>query len=231
MTNDLTPGKEGYLWLIDKPLGWTSFDVIAKLRGITRIKKIGHAGTLDPLATGLLIVCAGKMTKQIDQIQAQEKEYEARIQFGATTPSYDAELPPENFQSTADLTLEKVTEAMKNFTGEISQRPPVYSAVKVGGKRAYESARKGLEVEMPARKVNVYEFSILSWEEGTLLHARLRCSKGTYIRSIAHDLGQAVTVGAYLSGLRRTKIGGYSVENATSMEDFARNWGKGEITS
>lgn len=212
--------------LIDKPKGWTSFDVVKKVRGILKIKKVGHAGTLDPLATGLLIVCTGKMTKTIDSIQAQTKEYEVEFRLGATTPSYDAEFPAENIVDARHITQEQVAEAIKAFVGEISQLPPQFSAVKVDGKRAYAAARAGQTVEVKPRTITVYEYELLEFrpaenaESGAWGRARIRCSKGTYIRSLAHDLGQVLGVGGYILELRRTKIGDYDVRNAIS--DFSQ---------
>jgi tRNA pseudouridine55 synthase len=221
--------------LIDKPKGWSSFDVVKKARGILKIKKIGHAGTLDPLATGLLILCTGKMTKTIDSIQAQEKEYFVTFRLGATTPSYDAEFPPENIKDASGITREMVEEAIEQFKGEISQLPPQFSAVKVDGKRAYAAARAGQTVEIKPRTITVYEYELLEFhgaeEEGGQVDgqsvnyawgtARIRCSKGTYIRTLAHDLGQVLGVGGYILELRRTRIGEYRVEDALTMEQLA----------
>lgn len=210
----------GEVLLVDKPLHWTSFDVVAKLRRLCKTKKIGHAGTLDPLATGLLIVCTGKKTKSIEQYQNLNKTYQATICLGATTPTYDAEFAPENIKPYAHITENEVKNAIeKHFMGEISQIPPVYSAIKIQGKSAYQLARKGKEVELKPRTVHIYRFDILSFDL-PYIHAEIECSKGTYIRSLAHDLGQLLGTGAYLSGLRRTKIGEISVEQAKTMEEW-----------
>lgn len=210
--------SEGNVLLIDKPYDWTSFDVIRKMRNLIRIKKIGHAGTLDPLATGLLIVCTGKHTKRINEYMAQEKEYTGTIILGATTPTYDLESIPENFKDCAHLTAEDVARAAKVFTGEISQVPPLYSAVKKDGKRAYEFARKGQDVDLKPRQITVSEFST------SLDYPRVKfkivCSTGTYIRSLAHDLGQQLGCGAYLNSLCRTRIGEFELKDAMTLEKF-----------
>lgn len=206
--------------LIDKPKGWTSFDVVKKVRGTLKIKKVGHAGTLDPLATGLLIVCTGKMTKTIDSIQAQTKEYIVDFRLGATTPSYDAEFPAENIVDARHITAEAVAAAILPFIGEISQLPPQFSAVKVDGKRAYAAARAGQTVEVKPRFITVHAYELLDFrpaadaESGVWGRARITCSKGTYIRTLVHDLGQALGVGGYILELRRTRIGDYHVDNA-----------------
>lgn len=210
----------GQVLLIDKPLGWTSFDVVRKLRHLVRIKKIGHAGTLDPLATGLLIVCTGKFTKRINEFMAQEKEYTGTITLGAVTPSYDLETEPTNHQSISAITLSVLQETVKLFTGSILQVPPAHSAIKVKGKRVYELARKGQEVTLEPRRITVSVFEVLRFEEG-LVHFRVVCSTGTYIRSLANDLGVALGCGAYLSALRRTRIGSFSVDQAQTPEQFA----------
>lgn len=211
--------ESGTVLLIDKPIGWTSFDVIRKLRNLIRIKKIGHAGTLDPLATGLLIVCTGKFTKRINEYMAKEKEYTGVITLGATTPTYDLESEPENFRSIDALSIELIQEKIKDFIGLIDQRPPAHSAIKLNGKRVYELARAGKEVKLEPRPVHIYEFEIVNFMEGQL-HFRVVCSTGTYIRSLAHDLGQALACGAYLSALRRTRIGEFTVQQALTMEHF-----------
>lgn len=210
----------GEVLLVDKPLHWTSFDVVAKLRKLCKTQKIGHAGTLDPLATGLLIVCTGKKTKSIQEYQNLNKTYQATICLGATTPTYDAEFPPENPKPYAHITEKDIKNAIENhFIGEISQIPPAYSAVKIQGKTAYELARKGKTVELKPRSVYIYRFEVLQFEL-PYISVEIECSKGTYIRSIAHDLGQILGTGAYLSGLRRTKIGQISVEQAKTMEQW-----------
>lgn len=205
--------------LIDKPLHWTSFDVVRKLRNILHIKKIGHAGTLDPLATGLLIVCTGKFTKRINEFMAQTKEYTGTITLGAVTPTYDLESEPENFQSTNSITIETIREAALQLTGPILQVPPAHSAIKVNGKRVYELARQGKEVKLEPRPVTIYTFDILSFEKD-VVQFRVSCSTGTYIRSLANDLGRIIGCGGYLSSLRRTKIGEFTVNEAQSMEAF-----------
>lgn len=217
--------KEGQVILIDKPLEWTSFQAVNKVRWLIRksfgIKKIkvGHAGTLDPLATGLLIICTGKFTKKIDTFQAQEKEYTGTFTLGATTPSYDLETEIDQTFDISEITSEKIHEATKQFIGEIQQQPPVFSALKKEGKRLYEFARSGEEVEIPFRTVTISEFEITKVELPNI-DFRVVCSKGTYIRSLAHDFGKALNNGAHLSALRRTKIGEFSVENAVGIEAF-----------
>jgi tRNA pseudouridine55 synthase len=210
--------NEGRIILIDKPLEWTSFDVVNKLRKKLKIKKIGHAGTLDPLATGLLILCTGKMTKRIDEFQAQEKEYTGSLVIGQTTPSHDLETPVSEAKDLAHLTHEKIKEATIKFTGMIEQIPPIHSAVKIDGKRAYKLARKGKEPELKPRQVTISEFEITSIELPTV-NFRIVCSKGTYIRSIARDFGNELGVGAYLSKLCRTRIGQYQLKDALTMAD------------
>lgn len=220
--------KNGQVLLIDKPLTWTSFQVVNKLRWEIRqrfnIKKIkvGHAGTLDPLATGLLIICTGKQTKQIDTYQGQVKEYTGTFTLGATTPSYDLETEIDNTFSTAHITEELLHETTKQFTGEIQQKPPIFSAIKKDGKRLYELARKGETTEIKERTVTVTSFEITKIKLPEV-DFRIICSKGTYIRSIAFDYGKALNSGGHLSALRRTKIGTYSVDGALSVEEFIEN--------
>lgn len=215
--------QEGALILVDKPLKWTSFDVVNKIRWCLRPAwgkmKVGHAGTLDPLATGLVIVCVGRWTKQIESYMAQEKEYEAILHFGAVTPSFDLETLPEGDFPYDHISRERLEDVLKQFTGNILQTPPVYSAIRVDGVRAYEKARKGHELEMPSREVCVRELEIKDFQmpEVTL---RIACSKGTYIRSLANDIGAACGSGAYLAGLRRTQIGSFRVEEANNLEDL-----------
>ncbi|HLW30690.1 MAG TPA: tRNA pseudouridine(55) synthase TruB [Aequorivita sp.] len=217
--------KEGQVILIDKPLGWTSFQVVNKVRWLIRqqfdIKKlkVGHAGTLDPLATGLLIICTGKFTKKIDIYQAQEKEYTGTFTLGATTPSYDLETEIDQTFDISEITSEEIKEATKQFLGEIQQQPPVFSALKKDGKRLYEYARSGEEVEIPFRTVTISEFEITNINLPKV-DFRVVCSKGTYIRSLAYDFGKSLNSGAHLSALRRTKIGAFSVDNAVSVEVF-----------
>ncbi len=206
--------------LIDKPLEWTSFDVVRKIRNSIRIKKVGHAGTLDPLATGLLIVCTGKYTKRINEYMAQEKEYTGSITLGASTPTYDLESEPVNHCSFEHLTAEKVLEAIKQFTGVIQQVPPAHSAIKVDGKRVYELARSGKEVKLEPRTVTIHAFEITSWNF-PVIEFKVVCSTGTYIRSLANDLGAALGCGGYLSSLCRTRIGEFTLAEAWSMEEFA----------
>lgn len=216
----------GEVILIDKPKTWTSFDVVKKIRWLIQVKKVGHAGTLDPLATGLLILCSGKKTKTIDQIQAQEKEYVVEFKLGATTASYDAEQPEENLKDCSEVTEAAIEKAIESYVGEISQVPPQYSAVKVKGKRAYEAAREGKTVEIKPRKVTIYDYTLMEFRAPNWAKARIRCSKGTYIRTLVHDLGQDLGVGAYITELRRTKIGDYLVEDALTPEAFQTALGK-----
>lgn len=217
--------KEGQVILIDKPLEWTSFQVVNKMRWLIRqafgIKKIkvGHAGTLDPLASGLLIICTGKFTKKIDTYQAQEKEYTGTFTLGATTPSYDLETEVDQTFDISQLTSEEIKAAIPQFLGEIQQQPPVFSALKKDGKRLYEFARNGEEVDIPFRTVTISEFKITKIDLPKV-DFRVVCSKGTYIRSLANDFGKALDNGAHLSALRRTKIGEFSVENALSINTF-----------
>ena len=213
---------EGKVILIDKPLHWTSFDVVRKLRSLLQIKKIGHAGTLDPLATGLLIVCTGKFTKKINEYMAMQKEYTGHFTVGAVTPTYDLESLPEQPKDYSFLTDEMIHAATAQFTGEIDQRPPMFSAIKKDGVAMYELARRGEDVKMEARKVTISEFEIVHIEL-PILTFKIVCSTGTYIRSIANDFGAALGCGAYLSSLRRTRIGEFTAEQAYSMEEFEKN--------
>lgn len=217
---------EGQILLIDKPLTWSSFQAVNKLKYILKRKydlpkkfKIGHAGTLDPLATGLLIICTGKFTKKITEIQAQAKEYTGTITVGATTPSYDLETEVDATFPTEHISEALILETTKQFLGEIDQKPPVFSAIKKDGKRLYEHARAGEEVEIASRKTTIHEFEItrIALPE---IDFRVKCSKGTYIRSLAFDFGIALNSGAHLSALRRTKIGDYDVINGVSPEAF-----------
>ncbi len=209
--------NEDRVILIDKPLEWTSFDVVNKLRKKLKIKKIGHAGTLDPLATGLLILCTGKMTKRIDEYQAQEKEYTGQLVIGQTTPSHDLETIVSEAKDIAHITNELITVAARKFTGTINQIPPIHSAVKIDGKRAYKLARKGKEPELKPRSVLVSEFEITSIEL-PIIRFRIVCSKGTYIRSIVRDFGEELGVGAYLSKLCRTRIGQFQLKDALTID-------------
>lgn len=209
----------GEVFLIDKPLEWTSFDVVKKVRNALRIKKVGHAGTLDPLATGLLIVCAGKQTKQIETYMGQEKEYTGTFVIGATTESFDLEKPVIPVADPSKITLEQVKAAAAELTGDILQIPPMHSAIKVDGKRVYESARKGIEVKMEPRPVQVREFEITSFD-GDTVGFRISCSKGTYIRSLARDFGEILGVGAYMSSLCRTRIGDFLLTEAHDLPEL-----------
>jgi tRNA pseudouridine55 synthase len=219
MDPNALPKDPGTVILVDKPLDWTSFDVVNKLRYHLKIKKIGHAGTLDPLATGLLILCTGKMTKQIEKYQAQEKEYTGKFVIGNTTPSYDLETVIENPKEYKHITESDIISVVQNLTGIIEQIPPIFSAIKVNGKRAYKGARNGEEVILKARTVEVMQFEITNIQLPEVTF-KIVCSKGTYIRSLARDFGVALGVGAYLSELRRTKIGDFSVENAETIEEL-----------
>lgn len=210
---------DGKVLLFDKPLRWTSFDVVKKIRILTKVSKVGHAGTLDPLATGMLIVCTGKFTKKINEYMGMEKEYTGTFTLGSTTPTYDLESTPENFKSTEYLTDEIIHAATKNFTGDILQMPPQHSAIKKDGKPLYLSARKGIEVKVDPRPVTIKEFSITKIEL-PIIHFKVVCSTGTYIRSLANDLGAALQVGAHLSSLCRTRIGEFAIANALSIEQF-----------
>ena len=211
--------EEGKVLLIDKPLHWTSFDVVRKIRNSIRIKKVGHAGTLDPLATGLLIICTGKFTKRINEFMAQEKEYTGSFTLGAVTPTYDLESEPEKFTDTSAITESMIRAATAGFIGNIKQLPPVYSAIKKQGTALYQLARRGEEVELEPRDVAIRVFEIVDIEM-PVVHFRIVCSTGTYIRSVANDFGAALGCGAYLSGLRRTRIGEFNVEDAMSLDAF-----------
>ncbi|QKG57464.1 tRNA pseudouridine(55) synthase TruB [Hymenobacter sp. BRD128] len=210
--------EQGEVLLLDKPLTWTSFDVVRKVKNTLRPRKIGHAGTLDPLATGLLILCTGKKTKEIDQIQAQEKEYEGTFRLGQTTPSFDLETPVDSEQPCAHLTEEEIRAAAATFLGRIEQTPPLFSAVKVDGQRAYELARKGEEAVIKSKTVEIKAFEItrVALPE---VDFRVVCSKGTYIRSLARDLGAALGCGAHLTRLVRTRIGEYRLADAWTVAE------------
>jgi tRNA pseudouridine55 synthase len=220
--------QEGRILLIDKEYNWTSFDAVNKIRillknrlGIKKIK-VGHAGTLDPLATGLIIVCTGKMTKQITGFQDMVKEYEAVLKLGETTPSFDLESEVDKTYPTEHITKEGVLEILNSFIGEINQVPPLFSAKYINGTRAYEYARKGSDIELKAQKVNIYSIELLDFNL-PFVKLRVICSKGTYIRSLAGDIGIALGSGAYLSELRRTGIGNFNVKNAISLNDFEKS--------
>ena len=225
--------KNGQVLLFDKPLNWTSFQLVNKVRWLIRqncgIKKIkvGHAGTLDALATGLLIICTGKFTKTIQELQGQEKEYTGTITLGATTPSYDLESEIDQTFPTDHLSEEKLLEGTKQFIGEIEQYPPVFSALKKDGKRLYEYARKGEEVKIDPRTITISSFELTKINLPQV-DFKATCSKGTYIRSLAHDFGKAVESGAHLSALRRTRIGDFKIENALDLESFIKTLPKPE---
>ena len=220
---------EGEILLIDKPYRWTSFDVVKKIKYLIRknlgIKKIkvGHAGTLDPLATGLLIVCTGKLTKKIQEIQIQEKEYTGIITLGATTPSFDLETPIDKTFALDNISEEQIREAAKKLTGTFQQVPPVFSAKKIEGKRAYEHARKGNSVEMKSAEITIKVFEITKLQMPHF-HFRITCSKGTYLRSVARDFGVLLGIGAHLSKLCRTRIGNYRLEDAMGVEVFEKQF-------
>ena len=211
----------GQTLLIDKPYQWTSFDVVNKIRYAIKVKKVGHAGTLDPLATGLLIICTGKKTKTIESLTADDKEYKGIISLGQTTPSFDLETELSEPKKITHITKELIQEAVNKFIGEIEQTPPIFSALKIDGKRAYKAARKGEDIKMKTRKVVISEFEI---EKIVLpeIHFRIVCSKGTYIRSIASDLGIELGVGAHLKVLRRTRSGDHKLKNAFQLDDFIK---------
>lgn len=211
--------KEGVVLLVDKPHGWTSFDAVNKLRYGLKIKKIGHAGTLDPLATGLLILCTGKKTKQIETYQAQEKEYTGTLVLGQTTPSHDLETEVDSTTEISHLTETQIKAAVAPFTGDIMQTPPGHSAIKVKGVRAYEHARKGREIKLDPRPVTVSTFEITAMRLPEV-DFRIVCSKGTYIRSLVRDFGKELGVGAYMSALCRTRIGDFSLSEAASPQEI-----------
>ncbi len=217
--------KNGQVLLIDKPIEWTSFQVVNKLRWAIKKQfklkkiKVGHAGTLDPLATGLLIICTGKFTKRIDEFQAQIKEYTGTFTIGSTTPSYDLETEIDKHFTIEHITEQLIKETTLQFIGEIEQKPPIFSAIKKDGKRLYELARAGETIEIKSRKVIIDAFEITNINLPKI-EFKVVCSKGTYIRSLAYDFGKALNSGAHLSSLRRTKIGNFSVDNASTIEDF-----------
>jgi len=213
----MQPFLEGKVLLIDKPLRWTSFDVIRKIRALTDVTKIGHAGTLDPLASGLLIICTGSFTKSINDYMGMEKEYTGSITLGASTATYDLESAPENITETKHITAEQIHAATKQFTGRIMQVPPIFSALKVDGKRVYKLARKGHDVVLEPRPVTISTFEITGIEMPKV-YFRVVCSTGTYIRSLANDFGKVLNTGGYLSSLRRTRIGHFLVDDALTIE-------------
>ena len=218
--------QNGQIILVDKPLNWSSFQAVNKLKhllinknGLPKKFKIGHAGTLDPLATGLLLICTGRFTKRIAELQGQLKEYTGTFFIGATTPSYDLETEIDEIFSVQHVNEALILETTLQFLGEINQKPPIFSAIKKNGKRLYEHARAGEKVEIESRKTTIYEFEITRIELPEI-DFRIKCSKGTYIRSVAFDFGKALLSGAYLSALRRTKIGDFDVDNAINIQEF-----------
>ena len=217
----LTPFLEGKVLLLDKPIGWTSFNMVQKVRYLTRVTKVGHAGTLDPLATGLLIICTGKYTKQINTYMGMSKEYTGTMVIGATTPTYDLESEPENFKNIDQISAEQIQLATLQFVGPILQMPPQHSAIKKDGKRLYESARQGIEVKVDPRPITIESFEITSIDLPTI-NFKVVCSTGTYIRSLVKDFGDALGVGAYMSALRRTRIGDFKIEEAIQWEDLQK---------
>lgn len=225
---EISSFQEGRILLIDKELKWTSFDAVNKIRillknrlGIKKIK-VGHAGTLDPLATGLIIVCTGKMTKQITSFQDLEKEYEAILKLGETTPSFDLESSVDKIFPTDHIAKEGLLKVLQSFVGEIEQVPPLFSAKYINGTRAYEFARKGSELELKAQKIKIFSIDLIFFDM-PFVKLRINCSKGTYIRSLARDIGQALESGAYLLELRRTRIGQHNVNNALSINEFEKS--------
>jgi tRNA pseudouridine55 synthase len=211
--------EEGRVLLINKPLRWTSFDVVRKIRNTLKIKKVGHAGTLDPLATGLLIVCTGKFTKRINEYMSQDKEYTGTFTLGAVTDTYDLESEPVSFRPIDAISEGMIYETAKKFTGEMMQLPPVHSAIKQKGKPVYLLARKGIEVIMEPRKINILRFEIIRINL-PIIFFKVECTTGTYIRSFAHDFGQALGCGAYLSSLCRTRIGSFTLDEALDIDEF-----------
>jgi len=209
----------GKVLLINKPLRWTSFDAVKKVRILTKVSKVGHAGTLDPLATGLLIICTGKFTKRINEFMAQEKEYTGSFTLGAVTPTYDLESEPIDQKEFAHITGDQLLEVKKQFTGEIMQVPPAHSAIKKDGVTAYKMARKGIELKLDPRKVTISEFEIEKYE-APIVYFRVVCTTGTYIRSLANDFGAALGCGAHLSSLCRTRIGEFRLENSKTIPEF-----------
>lgn len=210
---------EGQVLLFDKPLRWTSFDIVKKVRILTKVSKVGHAGTLDPLATGMLIVCTGKFTKRINEFMGMEKEYTGTFTLGSTTPTFDLESEPQNFISIENITSQQIFDATKNFIGDILQMPPQHSAIKKDGKRLYQSARLGIEVKVDARPVTIKQF-IITKIDLPLVYFKVVCTTGTYIRSLANDFGAALNVGAHLSSLCRSRIGTFELKDAMSITSF-----------
>jgi tRNA pseudouridine55 synthase len=219
MQQELNKWEQGQVLLVDKPLHWTSFDVVRKLRSLIRIKKIGHAGTLDPLASGLLIVCTGKFTKKINEYMGMEKEYTGTFTLGAVTPTYDLESEPTDHSDATNISEAQLHAATQPFIGAIQQVPPIHSAIKQNGKPVYLKARKGIEVELEPRNITIHAFTIEKIEM-PVVHFKVVCSTGTYIRSLAHDYGKQLGCGAYLSSLRRTRIGTFLASDALNMEQW-----------
>ncbi len=217
MIDSNTNFNDGFTLLVDKKLDWTSFDVVKKIKNMTGCKKVGHAGTLDPLASGLLIICTGRHTKKLNNFQNLDKVYTGKFVIGATTPSHDLETEIENTKSISGINENDINVIVNSFLGTQLQRPPKYSAIKVNGKRAYELARKEKDVKIKEREIKIKEFNILNFSS-SVIEFNILCSKGTYIRSIARDLGEKLGCGAYLSELRRTKIGSFCVDNADTIE-------------
>lgn len=219
--------QSGAMLLVDKPKGWTSFDVVNKLRWAIRRKlnvkkiKVGHSGTLDPMATGLLIICVGKFTKRLQELEGLPKSYTGTMEFGAKTPSYDAESEVSETFPIENLTPERITQQLDNFKGWIDQKPPMFSAIKVNGQPLYKLARKGKTIEVKSRRVEVTKFELTNIELPKV-DFEVDCSKGTYIRSLAHDLGASVDNGAYLSALRRSSIGKYAIQDAFVLEELVK---------
>ncbi|MFY0601219.1 MAG: tRNA pseudouridine(55) synthase TruB [Cyclobacteriaceae bacterium] len=224
---DVVDLKEGVLLLVDKPREWTSFDVVNKLRYTFKIKKIGHAGTLDPLATGLLLIGVGKYTKKLNELQSLDKEYEGIFEIGKTTPSYDLETEFDSSCEIDHISADQIGAAVEKLTGFQNQTPPIYSAIRVNGERAYKHARKKESIKLEPRPVIIHEFEVKKIDGGDI-HFRIKCSKGTYIRSIAHDLGEDLGVGAYLKELRRTSIGDYKVSDADQLEEIIKTHNSGD---
>jgi len=221
--------NRGEIIAIDKPLGMTSFGALARVRGMLsrwsgqRKVKIGHAGTLDPLATGVLLLCTGKATKQIERLQLGDKEYETTIQLGSTTPSHDLEHEPDRFFPTAHITRELIEATLPRFVGDIEQRPPSFSACKINGQRAYNLKRSGEEVELKPKRIHIERIELLEFRPETMaMRLRIECGKGTYIRALARDLGEALSSGAHLTALRRTRVGQYRADEAIPLGEFGQ---------
>ncbi len=221
MNNNNNIFEQGQVILIHKPMYWTSFDVVRKIRYLIKTKKVGHAGTLDPLATGMLIICTGKFTKKINEYMAQEKEYTGTITLGAITPTFDLESEPQNFKPIDHITIAQIEMTAQLFTGIIMQAPPIHSAIKKDGRRAYALARKGIEVKLEPRQITIYEFLIKEIDMPKV-HFKVVCSTGTYIRSLANDFGEQLGCGGFLSSLCRTRIGSFLNSEAKTIEQFEK---------